>query len=96
MNLHMFDSMNKETILIWCGLGLVAGVIAKYLMPGKDKGGLISTTLLGIAGAFAGGAIGNYFGLTTQVGGLSIMSLVTAVVGAFAVLIVTKILKLLI
>ncbi|MFC9618864.1 GlsB/YeaQ/YmgE family stress response membrane protein [Streptomyces sp. NPDC056930] len=42
-------------IISWIILGLVAGVIAKVLLPGRDPGGLIGTTLIGIAGAFVGG-----------------------------------------
>ena len=39
----------------WIILGLIAGAIAKVLLPGRDPGGLIVTTLIGIAGAFLGG-----------------------------------------
>lgn len=42
-------------IIAWIILGLVAGVIAKVLLPGRDPGGIIITTLIGIAGAFVGG-----------------------------------------
>ena len=42
-------------ILGWIVVGLIAGGIAKLLMPGKDPGGCIVTILLGIAGALAGG-----------------------------------------
>ncbi|MPY81188.1 MAG: GlsB/YeaQ/YmgE family stress response membrane protein [Actinophytocola sp.] len=45
-------------ILGWIVLGLVAGAIAKMLMPGKDPGGCIITMLIGVAGAFLGGWIG--------------------------------------
>ena len=52
------------SILIWIVFGLVVGVIAKLLMPGKDPGGFIVTTILGIAGAllakFIGQAVGWY------------------------------------
>ena len=41
-------------ILSWIILGLVAGLLAKWIMPGRDGGGFIITTLLGIAGAFVG------------------------------------------
>jgi uncharacterized membrane protein YeaQ/YmgE (transglycosylase-associated protein family) len=39
----------------WIILGLIAGGIAKVLLPGRDPGGLIVTTLIGVAGAFLGG-----------------------------------------
>ncbi|MFD9301490.1 GlsB/YeaQ/YmgE family stress response membrane protein [Streptomyces sp. NPDC060048] len=42
-------------IISWIILGLLAGGIAKVLLPGRDPGGLIGTTLIGIAGAFIGG-----------------------------------------
>jgi uncharacterized membrane protein YeaQ/YmgE (transglycosylase-associated protein family) len=45
-------------IISWIVLGLIAGVIAKLLVPGKDPGGCIITILLGIAGAFVGGWVG--------------------------------------
>ena len=44
--------------LSWVFFGLAVGVIAKLVMPGKDPGGFIVTVLLGVAGAFLGGAIG--------------------------------------
>ncbi|AYG81116.1 hypothetical protein DWB77_03258 [Streptomyces hundungensis] len=44
-------------ILSWIILGLLAGAIAKILLPGRDPGGLIGTTLIGVAGAFVGGWI---------------------------------------
>jgi uncharacterized membrane protein YeaQ/YmgE (transglycosylase-associated protein family) len=50
-------------ILSWILFGLVVGVIAKLLMPGRDPGGFIVTILLGIAGALLGGFIGNAMGL---------------------------------
>lgn len=49
-------------VLSWILFGLVVGVLAKFLMPGKDPGGFIITILLGIAGAMLGGWI------TTMVG----------------------------
>ena len=49
--------------LLWTLLiGLVVGIIAKFLMPGRDPGGFIITTLLGIAGAFVAHAIGRAMG----------------------------------
>ena len=49
-------------ILSWIVFGLVIGIIAKLLMPGKDPGGFIVTVLLGIAGALVGGFIGRAMG----------------------------------
>ncbi|MER5459401.1 MULTISPECIES: GlsB/YeaQ/YmgE family stress response membrane protein [unclassified Streptomyces] len=48
-------------IISWIILGLLAGAIAKILLPGRDPGGLIGTTLIGIAGAFTGGWISARF-----------------------------------
>ena len=49
-------------ILSWIVFGLVIGIIAKLLMPGRDPGGFIVTMLLGIAGALVGGFIGRAMG----------------------------------
>jgi uncharacterized membrane protein YeaQ/YmgE (transglycosylase-associated protein family) len=49
-------------ILAWILFGLVVGIIAKLLMPGRDPGGFIVTVLLGIAGALLGGFIGRAMG----------------------------------
>lgn len=46
------------SIIGWIVLGLLAGGIAKVLMPGRDPGGCIVTILLGVAGAFVGGWVG--------------------------------------
>jgi len=49
-------------ILAWIVLGLVAGAIAKLVMPGDQRGGCLLTTLLGVAGAVVGGFIGRQLG----------------------------------
>ena len=49
------------SIIAWIVLGLVAGALAKLLLPGRDPGGLIVTTLIGIAGSFVGGGIAAHF-----------------------------------
>lgn len=50
-------------ILAWVLFGLVVGIIAKLLMPGRDPGGFIITMLIGIAGAVLGGFVGRAMGL---------------------------------
>ena len=49
-------------MLGWIVFGLIVGIIAKLLMPGRDPGGFIITILLGIAGAMLGGFIGRAIG----------------------------------
>ena len=49
-------------MLGWIVFGLIVGIIAKLLMPGRDPGGFIVTTLLGIAGALVGGFVGRAMG----------------------------------
>lgn len=64
-------------------VGLIAGALAKWIMPGKDPGGIIVTILLGIAGAILGGWL---FGLLGIGEGSVIMSIIGAVVGALILL----------
>ena len=70
-------------ILGWILFGLIAGVIAKLIMPGKDPGGFIVTILLGIAGALLGGFIGRALGFYGQGEGAGI---VMAILGAILLL----------
>lgn len=72
-------------ILSWIILGLIAGALAKLIMPGKDGGGWILTMALGIAGAFVGGWIGTMVGFGS-VDGINIGSILTAIVGALVLL----------
>ncbi len=87
-------------ILVWIIMGLIAGLIAKAIMPGKDPGGAIITTLLGIVGAVIGGFIAKglgYGGTVDSAGDLSepgfLMSLVLAVIGAIIVLAIYRLIK---
>ena len=50
-------------VLGWVLFGLIVGIVAKLLMPGRDPGGFIITTLLGIVGAVIGGFLGRSLGL---------------------------------
>ena len=72
-------------ILSWILMGLVVGVLAKWIMPGKDPGGLIVTILIGIAGAFLGGFIGSFLGVG-DVTGFNIISILIAIGGALILL----------
>jgi uncharacterized membrane protein YeaQ/YmgE (transglycosylase-associated protein family) len=67
-------------VLGWILFGLVAGILAKLVMPGRDPGGFIVTILLGIAGALLGGFLGRAMGLysANQGAGL-LMSILGAV-----------------
>jgi uncharacterized membrane protein YeaQ/YmgE (transglycosylase-associated protein family) len=49
-------------IIGWIFFGLVVGIVAKFLMPGRDPGGFVITALLGIAGALVGGFVGRALG----------------------------------
>ena len=79
-------------ILVWIILGLVVGVIAKLIMPGKDPGGFIITIILGIAGAFVGGFIASSLGFGS-VAGFDIRSLLIAVGGAVLLLAIYRVVK---
>ena len=78
-------------ILAWIVLGLIAGLLAKLIMPGRDPGGIIITILLGIGGALVGGFLGTQLGF----GGLSgfdLRSMAIAVGGAVLMLFVYRLL----
>ena len=76
-------------ILAWIVFGLIAGVIAKFIMPGKDPGGFIVTILLGIAGALIGGFIGSALGFG-GVDGFNLGSFLIAVLGAILLLVIYR------
>lgn len=85
--------MGIVSIITWIVLGFISGLLAKIILPGKDPGGLIVTTLIGIAGSFVGGWIGAQLGFGGAVGGISIASIVTAVAGALVLLIAYRFIK---
>ncbi|HEC2029832.1 GlsB/YeaQ/YmgE family stress response membrane protein [Klebsiella michiganensis] len=72
-------------ILSWIIFGLIAGIIAKWIMPGKENVGIIVTIILGIVGAVVGGYISTFFGFG-KVDGFNFGSFVVAVIGAIVVL----------
>ena len=79
-------------LISWVLFGLIAGIVAKLLMPGKDPGGCIVTSLIGIAGALLGGFIASALGF----GGVAtwdLGSFVIAVLGAILLLVIYRALK---
>jgi uncharacterized membrane protein YeaQ/YmgE (transglycosylase-associated protein family) len=79
-------------ILSWIIFGLIAGFLARWIMPGRDGGGLILTTLLGIAGAFVGGWVGVRLGFG-DISGFNLGSMLTAVIGALFLLFVYRLIS---
>jgi uncharacterized membrane protein YeaQ/YmgE (transglycosylase-associated protein family) len=79
-------------IIGWIIFGLIAGAIAKLLMPGKDPGGMIVTMLLGIAGALVGGFVGRALWGSTGVNDWSIGSFALAIGGAALLLFLYRVL----
>ncbi len=75
-------------VLYFMVVGLIAGGLAKFIMPGKDPGGILVTMLLGIAGSVIGGLVADQTGLT----GNSIPSeILIATAGAFTLLLIYRI-----
>jgi uncharacterized membrane protein YeaQ/YmgE (transglycosylase-associated protein family) len=73
-------------ILAWILLGLVAGALAKFIMPGQQGGGIIVTCVLGIVGALVGGLLGTYVLGLGDISGFDLRSIAIAVGGALLVL----------
>jgi len=83
------------SLIIWLVLGFLAGYLAKLILPGRDSGGLILTTILGILGAVVGGFIGKYFLGYPMISsfdniGNNIPSFISSIIGAIVVLAVYR------
>jgi len=79
-------------IISWLIFGLLAGVLAKVIMPGRDSGGLILTVVLGILGSAIGGWIGTQLGWGT-VRGFDLRSFGLAILGGVVVLAIYRALR---
>lgn len=73
-------------ILSWIIVGLVAGALAKLIMPGRDPGGIIVTMLIGIVGAVIGGFIVGLFVPGDLISGINITTIIVATLGAIILL----------
>ncbi|MGY3943036.1 GlsB/YeaQ/YmgE family stress response membrane protein [Aeromonas tecta] len=71
--------------ITWIVLGLIVGILAKWIMPGKDGGGFFMTVILGVIGAMVGGYVSTLLGMGT-VTGFNLSSILIATVGALLVL----------
>ena len=80
-------SMSITSLVIWLVLGAVAGWIAGIIMK-TGSGSVVTNIIVGIIGAFLGGWIASLIGVGGATGGFSIVSVITAVVGACVLLFV--------
>ena len=72
-------------ILLWVVFGLIAGAIARYLIPGNAPGGIVATIILGIVGAVVGGFLGTLLGFG-DISGFDLRSMLLAVGGGVLLL----------
>lgn len=80
--------------LYWILLGLVAGTLAKFLVPGRDPSGCIVTIVLGIVGAFLGGFIGTRIGWgSVAAGSFDFRSIALATLGAIVLLLLGRLIR---
>ncbi|AUD78930.1 GlsB/YeaQ/YmgE family stress response membrane protein [Kangiella profundi] len=71
--------------LTWIFVGLIAGILAKAIIPSARNEGIIMTIVIGIVGAILGGYVGSFFGFG-EVSGFNIKTLLTATLGAVILL----------
>jgi uncharacterized membrane protein YeaQ/YmgE (transglycosylase-associated protein family) len=79
-------------IFSWIVLGLLAGALARFLMPGKDSMGWIMTIILGVVGAVLGGYVSSLIGIGS-VSGFNLTSLLTSTGGAILLLVLVKLIR---
>jgi uncharacterized membrane protein YeaQ/YmgE (transglycosylase-associated protein family) len=79
-------------ILSWILLGLIAGALAKFIVPGRDPGGLLVTIIIGIVGAIVGGFLGSFIGLG-KVESFDFGGIIIATLGAIILLVIYRLLS---
>lgn len=77
--------MQGMGLISWIVLGLIAGALAKFIMPGKDPGGCIITTIIGVVGALLGGFLATYLGFG-GISGFDLRSVGIAILGSILLL----------
>ncbi len=73
-------------ILSWIIVGLIAGILAKWIMPGRDPGGILVTILIGIVGAVIGGFLVGLVVPGDPISGINITTILVATLGAIILL----------
>jgi uncharacterized membrane protein YeaQ/YmgE (transglycosylase-associated protein family) len=76
-------------IISWIVVGLIAGVLAKLIMPGRDPGGFLLTIVIGMIGALVGGFVVQLLG-GTGLTGFSIWSILVATIGSIILLVIYR------
>ncbi len=80
--------------LYWALLGLIAGSLAKFVLPGRDPSGCIFTILLGLVGSVVGGMIGTHFGWgRVTEGSFDLRSIGIASLGSVVLLLIGRLLR---
>lgn len=79
-------------ILAWIVFGLIAGALAKFLMPGQDPGGCVITIIIGVVGALLGGFLATQLGYG-GISGFDFRSFVIAVIGSILLLIIWRLIR---
>lgn len=81
-----------ESVLIWIGFGVLVGMVAKAILPGKDPGGVVATLVVGILGSIMGAGTLLFFWPEARVSPLSVIGFGVGTLGAIILLIVYRIL----
>ena len=79
-------------ILSWIFLGLIAGALAKFIVPGNDPGGFFMTILIGIVGGVLGGFLGSFMGLG-KIESFDLGGIIIATLGAIILLILYRLFR---
>lgn len=81
--------MGVMGLLSWIAFGLIAGALAKFVMPGRDPGGCIVTTIIGVVGALLGGFLATALGFG-GISGFDIRSFIIAICGSILLLVIFR------